>query len=62
MSGTRRARHIPEVLMLYNRENPHACSNTKFDELLWNARYIRSKRPYQKIADTVRTRGAARQE
>jgi glycosyltransferase involved in cell wall biosynthesis len=60
MSGTRRARHIPEVLMLYNRENPHSCSTTKFDELLWNARYIRSKRPYQPIADTVRARGAAR--
>jgi glycosyltransferase involved in cell wall biosynthesis len=34
MAGTARARHIPEVLMIYNRSTPYACGKTRHPEML----------------------------
>lgn len=50
MSGTAKARHIPEALMVYNRSNPHACGKTRYDEMLANARYLATRRPYARLS------------
>jgi glycosyltransferase involved in cell wall biosynthesis len=49
MSGTSRARHIPEPLMVYNRSSPHACGLTHCEEMLANGRYIRTLPPYTQL-------------
>lgn len=49
MSGTRRAKHIPDVLMLYNRANAACVGNIKRDELERVAEYLRSKPPYEPL-------------
>jgi len=51
MSGTDRARHISEVLMVYNRSSPHACGLTRCEEMQANARYIRTLRPYARLME-----------
>jgi len=51
MSGTQRARHIAEVLMVYNRSSPHACGLTRCEEMLANSRYIRSLPPYSRLRE-----------
>jgi glycosyltransferase involved in cell wall biosynthesis len=51
MSGTGRARHIPEVLMVYNRSSPHACVYTCREEMFDNADYIRSRPPYVRLKE-----------
>jgi glycosyltransferase involved in cell wall biosynthesis len=53
MSGTRRARHIPDILMVYNRANTHSCDKIKYHELKRNEAYIRSRPPYIQL----RTKG-----
>lgn len=40
MSGTAKARHIPDVLMFYNRSSPYACASVRRDEMLANAEYL----------------------
>jgi hypothetical protein len=50
MSGTANARHIPDVLMVYNRSSPHACCYTRRDEMLANEAYIRKRPPYARLA------------
>jgi hypothetical protein len=49
MSGTRRARHIQEVLMIYNRSSPHACAFTRREEMLANSEYIKTRPPYSPL-------------
>ncbi len=49
MSGTARARHIAEVLMVYNRTSPYACGLTCPEEMFANARYLRSRPPYSRL-------------
>jgi glycosyltransferase involved in cell wall biosynthesis len=51
MSGTERAIHIPDVLMIYNRSSPHAVAYTRRQEMLGNAEYIRSRPPYARLAE-----------
>jgi len=50
MSGTRRAQHIPDVLMVYNRTTPHACGKVRRDEMLRNAELLRRRRPYARLS------------
>jgi glycosyltransferase involved in cell wall biosynthesis len=49
MSGTTRARHITEILMLYNRANPACVANTRRDEMERIAEYLRNKPPYRHL-------------
>jgi glycosyltransferase involved in cell wall biosynthesis len=51
MSGTARARHIAEVLMVYNRSSPHACVYTCREEMFANTDYIRSLPPYTRLTE-----------
>ncbi|MBV9305072.1 MAG: glycosyltransferase family 2 protein [Acidobacteriaceae bacterium] len=51
MSGTGKARHIPETLMVYNRSSPHACCYTCRDEMLANAEYLRALPPYSQLVE-----------
>jgi glycosyltransferase involved in cell wall biosynthesis len=50
MSGTTRARHIADVLMVYNRSSPHACGLTCEQEMFRNAGYLSSRAPYSRLA------------
>jgi hypothetical protein len=49
MSGTQRARHIPQILMLYNRANPACVGNVRRPELERIADYIRRKPRYRQL-------------
>ncbi|MBR0848845.1 glycosyltransferase family 2 protein [Bradyrhizobium diazoefficiens] len=49
MSGTDRARHIPDVLMIYNRLTPHACGKVHYDLMLRTATYVRSLPSYARL-------------
>jgi len=51
MSGTERARHIAEVLMIYNRSSPYACGLTLCDEMLANAGYLSTLAPYSRLPE-----------
>jgi glycosyltransferase involved in cell wall biosynthesis len=51
MSGTRKARHIPDVLMIYNRSSPYACAYTCRDEMLANAEYLRTRPRYTPLVE-----------
>jgi glycosyltransferase involved in cell wall biosynthesis len=53
MSGTRKARHISEVLMLYNRANPACVGNIKRSEMEQTAQNIRAKIPYQPLRTKI---------
>jgi glycosyltransferase involved in cell wall biosynthesis len=46
MATTRRARYIAEVLMIYNRENPHAVGATMLEEMRRTAAAIRARKAY----------------
>ena len=50
MSGTERARHIAEALMLYNRSSPHACAFTRREEMHANEAYLKTRPPYKRLA------------
>jgi glycosyltransferase involved in cell wall biosynthesis len=54
MSGTARARHIEEVLMIYNRTTPHACGKLRYQEMLANCAYLRGQRAYSRLHDRPR--------
>ena len=49
MSGTSKAKHIPEVLMLYNRANPACVANTRRAEMERIAEYLRNQTPYPRL-------------
>jgi glycosyltransferase involved in cell wall biosynthesis len=49
MSGTDRARHIPDVLMIYNRITPHACGKVHPDLMRDTAAYVRSRPAYRRL-------------
>lgn len=51
MSGTARAWHIAEILMVYNRLSPHACGRTRLAEMRRNAGILRARRPYARLAE-----------
>lgn len=50
MSGTERAQHIAETLMLYNRSSPYACALTRREEMHANEAYLKTRPPYQRLA------------
>ena len=50
MAGTARARHIPDVLMVYNRLNPHGCGKTNLQLMRATEAYIRTLPPYIRLA------------
>ena len=49
MSGTGRAKHIPTILMIYNRATAYSCDKIRSHELRANEAYIRSKAPYARL-------------
>lgn len=49
MSGTTRAKHIPDLLMLYNRANPACVGNIRRGEMERVAQYLRSKPRYSPL-------------
>jgi len=51
MSGTARACHVKDVLMIYNRTTPHACGKLRYEEMLANSAYLRGRRPYSRLRD-----------
>jgi glycosyltransferase involved in cell wall biosynthesis len=51
MSGTGRAIHIPDVLMIYNRSSPYACVYTCRDEMYANADYLKTRPPYARLTE-----------
>ena len=55
MCGTARARHIPDVLMIYNRTTPHACGKLSYGEMLANSAYLRTRRPYLPLSGRLET-------
>jgi glycosyltransferase involved in cell wall biosynthesis len=59
MAGPARARHIPDVLMIYNRSSPHACGLTRTEEMFANSRYIRSLPPYERLTERPQLAGRA---
>jgi glycosyltransferase involved in cell wall biosynthesis len=51
MSGTAKARHIPDLLMFCNRSSPHACATTCRDEMLANCDYMKTLPPYSRLIE-----------
>lgn len=49
MATTRRARHIADVLMRYNRANPQGVGKVMLDEMRATAQRIRARPPYAPI-------------
>ena len=49
MATTRRAKHIAEVLMRYNRANPQNVGRVMVDEMRATAQRIRARKPYAPI-------------
>jgi glycosyltransferase involved in cell wall biosynthesis len=49
MSGLDRARHIPDVLMIYNRTTPHGVGKVHLDLIRETAAYLRSQTPYRRL-------------
>lgn len=50
MATTRRAHHISEILLRYNRANPHAVGRLMHAEMIATAERIRVRRPYAPLA------------
>jgi glycosyltransferase involved in cell wall biosynthesis len=46
MATTRRARHIADILLIYNRGNPQGVGRVMYDEMLATTERIRARRPY----------------
>ena len=49
MSGTARARHIADVLMVYNRLNPYGCGKTDLNLMRGTEAYIRTRPAYRRL-------------
>jgi glycosyltransferase involved in cell wall biosynthesis len=60
MSGVDRAKHIGEVLMVYNRSSPYACATTRREEMLANCDFIRARPPYRRLAQRPDSNSAIR--
>ena len=60
MSGVDRAKHIGEVLMVYNRSSPYACATTRREEMLANCGFIRARPPYRRLAQRPDSNSAIR--
>jgi glycosyltransferase involved in cell wall biosynthesis len=58
MSGTSRARHIPTMLMVYNKRTPWSTAITMPEEILRNARLLEAKPSYARLTEKVYTRRA----
>ena len=54
MSGTARARHIAQPLMIYTRSSPHACVYTRREEMLANEADLKSRPPYPRLTGKPR--------
>jgi glycosyltransferase involved in cell wall biosynthesis len=52
MATTRRARHIAEPLLFYNRSSSHDAGRALADEGRANTLYLRNRRPYASLSDT----------
>jgi glycosyltransferase involved in cell wall biosynthesis len=50
ISGTERARHIPDVLMIYNKLNPAASALAMADDMHRHAAYLERLPPRQRLA------------
>jgi len=59
MSGTSKARHIPEALMVYNQLNPHAAGLRMREEMLRNAIHLERQRPYDRLPTATDARSRA---
>jgi glycosyltransferase involved in cell wall biosynthesis len=46
-----RARHIPDVLMIYTRSSRHAVCYSRREEMLGNEVYVRTLPPYPRLID-----------
>jgi hypothetical protein len=60
MSGARRAKHIDDVLMVYNRSTPHHCGLTRRKEMDGNCDYIRTRPAYARLDARPDSRNAIR--
>lgn len=58
MATTRRARHIAEVLMFYNRANPSAVGRLMHAEMLATEALIRARPPYAPLPERPRSTSA----
>ena len=52
MATTRRAVHIPDVLMVYNRANPQCVGSVMREEMYRVVALVRARRPYAPIGDS----------
>lgn len=59
MATTRRARHIADVLMIYNRANPHSVGRLMHEEMRDTTQRIRARRPYPPIDERSLRRGVS---
>jgi glycosyltransferase involved in cell wall biosynthesis len=53
MSGTERARHVSDVLMVYNVQNPNRCEETQPIAQIENAIYLRNRKSYKRVGERV---------
>jgi glycosyltransferase involved in cell wall biosynthesis len=53
MSGTRRARHIPEALMIYNQMNSRGVTPQLLEEMKRNAIHLERQQPYRLLQRTA---------
>ena len=49
MSGTERAHHVPDILMIYNRLTPHSTGKVDAELMRSTAAYIRSRPAYRRL-------------
>jgi glycosyltransferase involved in cell wall biosynthesis len=54
MSTTEKARHVAEVLLMYNRANPYCAADMMRDETCANTATIRARQPYAPLYRTER--------
>jgi len=59
MSGTEKARHVTEVLMIYNRSSPYACAYTRRNEMLANSEYLKTRPRYPRLLEKPDSENAA---
>lgn len=57
MSTTAKARHIADVLLMYNRANPHCAADVMREELYANTDLIRARPAYAPLHGRPETRG-----
>jgi glycosyltransferase involved in cell wall biosynthesis len=60
MATTRHARHIAEVLLVYNRANPQGVGKVLYDEMIRCTAVIHARPPYRALLGKPFTSGARR--